>query len=324
MTSLALGQARRCTEAGRRISASDTGSLAYYLPPVADTTVQWMDHQAKVTGPVAIPAGRYAQVAIAPDGTRAVLVRLDSATESTLWLTDLERGTAVPLSSGGGRNSTPIWSPDGKQVVFASDRGGHRAFYVKVVADTSPEREIARFDERSAEPRDWSDDGGSIVFDRVAPDTRWNIYRMPAGGGEAVPLVNTPAIEVGGRLSPDGRWIAYLSDEAGGLDVFVQSVTVSGPKTRLSTGGVLLGWWVNGGKEQLFLKQDQTLWRTAMDLRSGTPTGAPQQLGTFPASLTSMDYDHKTQRFLALVPERAGIGAITIVQSWRPALRVTP
>ena len=135
-------------EAGRRVSASDTGSLAYYLPPVADTSVQWMDYQAKVTGQIALPAGRYAQVAIAPGGTRAVIVRLDSATASTLWLIDLERGTAVPLSSGGGRNMSPVWSPDGKRVVFASDRGGYRAFYEKVVADTSPEREIARFDER--------------------------------------------------------------------------------------------------------------------------------------------------------------------------------
>ena len=41
------------------------------------------------------------------------------------------------------------------------------------------------------------------------------------------------------------------------MDAFVQSVTVSGPKARLSTGGVLIGWWVNGGKEQLFVKQSR-------------------------------------------------------------------
>jgi serine/threonine protein kinase len=311
-------------DAGRRVSASDTGSLAYYLAPVADTAVQWLDQQGKAAGQVTVPAGRYAHVALAPSGTRAVLTRLDSAATSTLWLADLERGTAVPVSSVGGRNPSPIWSPDGKRIVFASDRGGYRAFYEKVVADTSPEREIVRFDERSAQPRDWSDDGGSIVFDRVAPSTRWNIYRMPAGGGEAVPLVNTPAIEVGGRLSPDGHWIAYLSDETGRLEAFVQSLTASGPRAQFSTGGVLLGWWTNGGKEQLHLKRDQTLWRTTMDLRSGTPIGAPQQLGTFPASLTSMDFDHTTHRFLALVPERAGVGGITVVQAWRSALRATP
>ena len=147
---------------------------------------------------------------------------------------------------------------------------------------------------------------------------------MPAGGGEAVPLVNTPAIEVGGRLSPDGRWIAYLSDETGRLEAFVQSLTASGPKAQLSTGGVAFGWWTNGGKEQLYLKRDQTLWRTTIDLDSGTPTGSPQQLGTFPAALTSMDFDQTTQRFLALVPERAGVGAVTVVQSWRAALRPTP
>ena len=313
-------------EAGRRVSASDTGSLAYYLPPVANSAVQWMDYQAKVTGQIEMPAGRYAQVDIAPDGTRAVIVRRDSATTSTLWLVDLTRGTAAPLSSGDSLNTSPVWSPDGKRIVFASDRGGYRGFYEKVVDDTAPEHEIARFDERSAEPRSWSRDGASILFDRVVPATRWNIYRMPATGrGEIVPLVTTRAIEYGPRVSPDGRWFAYLSDETGRVDVFIQPLSARGPKVHVATGPVELGWWGTKGLELLYLKRDHTLWRVSVDARSDTPQiGTPQQLGTFPAELAGMDFESTSQRLLAIVPERAGIGAITIVQSWRSALRVNP
>jgi len=146
-----------------------------------------------------------------------VLVRLDSATASTLWLTDLGRGTAVPLSTGGGRNSSPVWSPDGKRIVFASDREGHRAFYEKVVADTSPEHEIARFDERSAEPRGWLADGPSIVFDRVAPGTRWTSIACPrrAAGKLFRSSGHRRSNTAPGPLRTDAGWRTYLMKPGG-------------------------------------------------------------------------------------------------------------
>jgi hypothetical protein len=101
----------------------------------------------------------------------------------------------------------------------------------------------------------------------------------------------------------------------------VRSLAASGAKLQVSTGGAQLGWWTPEGKEVLFLKRDQTLWRVGVDLRAVPPRiGAPEQLGTFPSSLVAMDLAAGGQRFLALVPERAGLGAVTIVQSWRSAL----
>jgi hypothetical protein len=48
--------------------------------------------------------------------------------------------------------------------------------------------------------------------------------------------------------------------------------------------------------------------------------GAPVQLATFPSTLVTMDLAPDGQRFLALVPERAGLDTVTIVQFWREAL----
>jgi serine/threonine protein kinase/Tol biopolymer transport system component len=309
-------------EAGPRVSASSTGSLAYVLSPAVDTAVKWMDYQGRVTGSVSVPAGRYTNVAIAPDNKKAVLVRADSPSASSLWLTDLTRVSAVPLSSAGGRNVAPVWSPDSGRVVFASDRQGQQAFYEKSVTDGSVEREVARFADRTAEPRAWSNDGLWLLFNRVDPGTRWNVYRMPASGaGEALPLINGAGIEIGARESPDSRWMAYLSDETGRLDLFVRSVAPSGPKLQVSTGGVQLGWWSPDGRQLLYLKRDHTLWRVAVDLQAAPPTVAtPEQMGTFPPGLVSMDLAAASQRFLALVPERAGFGAIMVVHPWRSAL----
>ena len=304
-------------EAGPRVSAAANGSLAYYQPVPAGTTVQWMDATGHPIVPITVPDGRYVSVAIAPDATRAILVREDAAASSSLWLVDLSRGGAVPLATEG-RNVAPVWSPDSRQVAFASERRGHHAFYVKTVADASAERQIAEFDDRSAAPRGWSNDGEWIFFNRVDPATMVNVYRMRASGaGTPEVLINGPSVEVGARTSPDDRWLAYLSDETGRLDVFVRAMAASGPKVQVSTGGVQSAWWTRDGREVMFLKRDQSLWRVTIDLRGETPRlGAPQQLGTAPPGIVGMDLA-RDGRFLAIVAERSDSGAVTVVQSWQ-------
>ena len=307
-------------EAGPRVSTGPRDALAYYQPPGAAMRLQWMDAAGRPAQQVPVPPGRYTSVAVAPDAKRAVLVREETGGTSTLWLVDLTRASAVPLVTEG-RNFPAVWSPDGKQVVFASDRKGPREFYVKNTDDASPERKLAEFDDRSAEPRGWSADGAWILFNRVDPATRWNVYRLPAaGGGAPEVLVNGPAVEVGARTSSDGRWLAYLSDETGRLDLFVRSLSPNGPKVQVSTGGVQFGWWARDAGQMLFMKRDQTLWRVPLELGGTVPrVGSPLQLGAFPPGIVSMDLA-PDGRFLALVAERTEGGSITVVQSWQSAL----
>ena len=307
-------------EAGRRVSVSGAGSLAYYLAPSGNTTVQWMDLTGRTTGILSAPPGQYSAVAIAPDRTRAVLVRADSPVSSTLWLVDLTRAGAIPLWSGGGKNPMPVWSPDSTRIVFASERDGHRGLAEKTVTEASAERPILAVEDSSVAPRSWSNDG--IVFNKVDPGTKWNIYRLPRSDSAApAPLVNGPAIEVGGWTSPDNQWLAYLSDEAGRLDLFVQSYPSAGPKTQVAAGSIQQCWWTPDGRHLMYLKRDQTLWRVDVDLRASVPRiDEPVQLATFPSTLVAIDLTSDVRQFLALVPEHAGIGSVAIVQSWHAAL----
>jgi serine/threonine protein kinase len=308
-------------EAGPRLSVAADGSFAYYLPAAAEARLQWMDAAGRPGGIVGVPAGAYTHVAIAPDGARAVLVRDDSGGASSLWLVDLARAGAIPLAADG-HNHSPVWSPDGRQIVFASDRGGPRAFFVKDVTGTSPERKLLEFDDRSAEPRGWSSDGSWIMFNRVDPDTRWNVYRLSATASRPTPevIVTGPSVEMGARTSPDSHWLAYLSDETGRLDLFVRSAIPSGPKVQVSTGGVQFGWWARDARHMLFTRRDQTLWRTPIELGAETVrVGAAQQVGTLVPGIISMDLA-PDGRFLALVAERSEAGSITVVQSWQSAL----
>ncbi len=308
-------------DAGRRVSASASGSLAYFLQPVANTTVQWMDQTGKTTGSVNVPSGRYSEVAIAPDSTKAVLVRSDSSTSSSLWLVDLMRAGAIPLSMGGITNPSPVWSPDSTRIVFAGLRDGQPALYEKTVTEASAEPTILPIDGIFTLPRGWSKDQAWIVANRLDPGTKWNIYRIQVSGAAApVPVVQGPAIEVGGWPSPDNRWLAYLSDETGSLDLFVQPFPNPGPKVQVTTSGIQQAWWTPDARHLLYTKRDQTLWRVDVDLRTAVPRiDAPVQLAAFPSTLVGLDLA-RDGRFLALVSERSGLGTVTVVQSWQAAL----
>jgi hypothetical protein len=304
-------------DAGRRVSASSSGSLAYFLEPATSTNVQWIDLAGKVTATLAVPAGRYTSVAVAPDRTRAILVRRDSGTARSMWLVDLTRESAVPLPVKGSRFPAPVWSPDSTRFVFEAERDGHLGLYEKTLADSSPERRILQIDS-GAVPSSWSKN--EILFSMIEPGLKWNVYRLPtSGAGAPEPLVRGPAIEVMGALSPDGHALAYESDEAGRLDVFVQPFPVAGLGHQIPTGGTQRFWWTRDSRHLVFLKRDHTLWRVDIDA-TASRAGVPQQIGTFPPNLADMDLSSDDQRFLAIVPERAGVGTVTIVQSWMSAL----
>ena len=205
--------------------------------------------------------------------------------------------------------------------MFVGVRDGRPGIYEKTVTDASAEPTMLPIGNSSAIPRGWSSDQAWIVFNRLDPGTKWNIYRAPTSGSAApVPIVQGPAIEVGGWPSPDDHWLAYLSDEAGSLDLFVQPFPNPGPKVQVATGGIQRCWWTPDGRHLLYTKRDQTLWRVDVDLRAAVPRiGAPLQLGAFPSTLVGMDLA-RDGRLLALVSERSGLGSVTVVKSWQAAL----
>ena len=97
-------------------AAGDT--LAYYSTPSNSTVLTWFDANGVATGTLNVPRGYWDAIAISPEGWRAVMVKSVSPSESSLWLVDLVRGAVSPLSTEPGRNDAPVWSRDGKRVVW--------------------------------------------------------------------------------------------------------------------------------------------------------------------------------------------------------------
>ena len=115
----------------------DYGHARVFLVVVNEHAGDMVRRGGRSTGTLDLPPGHYETVRISPDGSRAIFGRSTTPSDSALWLVDLQRESAVPFVAERGRNDTPVWSPDGKQVVFISDREGAQAIYVKTVDDNS-------------------------------------------------------------------------------------------------------------------------------------------------------------------------------------------
>ncbi len=307
--------------AGRPVSIARSGALAYFSSPSQNTTADWYDASGRKVGTLNVPPGHYAWVRVSPDGRHAVLVRSTSPSESTLWLVDLARGGALPLSSGPGRNDYPVWSPDGARIAFSADRDGPQDIFVKNVFDNSPEQPLFRSRMPFKDPAAWSSDGKWLVINELDPLTKQNIWLLPSSGGDKLePLVNGPLREEGGWPSPDGRWLAYTSDETGRTELFVQSFPVPGQKVQVSQEGAASAWWTRDGRQLVFVAADlRSLWRVDVKAGATLDTGAPTRMAFLPPDIIALDATPDRQRFLALGPERAGPGSITVVENWRAA-----
>jgi Tol biopolymer transport system component len=308
--------------AARPTSISSSGSLAYFSAPSTNTTAVWLDVTGKTTGTLSLPPGHYDTVSISPDATRAALVRSMSASVSSIWLVDLTRGGASPLSTGKGRNDDPTWSPDSSRVVFASDRDGPFEFYTKNVADASPEQFLYRSPVQFGGPKAWSSDGQWIVAGQLDPGTGRDIWLLPASGDAGLkPYLRGPSIEVPGPTSPDSHWIAYFSDETGRIQLYAQAFPEPGHKVQVSQDGASQAWWTPDGRQIVFTDDKlQSLWRVDVQPGATLRLGAPKQIATLPPNISSVSAMPDLQKFLVIVPERAGPGSVTIVGNWRSAL----
>jgi len=308
--------------AGRPVYVSPSGSLVYFSSPSSNTTPVWIDPSGLVTGALSVPPGHYESAAISPDGTHAVLVQSASPSESSLWLIDLARGGASPLSTGRGRNDSPVWSPDSTRIVFSSDRDGAQNFFVKNVSDGSPEQPFFQSDVLFKNPVSWSSDGRWVAFIELDPGAAQDIWLLPMTGEKTPkPFVRGPARDIALKISPDDRWLAYISDDTGRTQLYAQSFPEPGRRIQLSQQGAAQAWWSRDGRQIVFADaQMETLWRVDVEPGAALSAGTAKQIATLPPNVVSMSAMPDRQKFLAIVPERAGPGSVTIVRNWRAAL----
>jgi Tol biopolymer transport system component len=103
-------------------AVSHTGALVYRTGAGAKMSLTWVDATGHPAGTVG-ESGEYAYPAISPDGTR-IAVAMGPVQTRDIWILDVGRGTSTRFTFDPARDDAPVWSPDGKNIVFASSRTG--------------------------------------------------------------------------------------------------------------------------------------------------------------------------------------------------------
>jgi eukaryotic-like serine/threonine-protein kinase len=323
-------------EVGRRpgaqqggFSASENGVLAYWSGEPGLRQIALVAKDGRTLGTIGQP-DYYISLEVSLDGKRMALSRADASSGTfDIWVMELTRGVPSRFTFDPATDVNPVWSPDGRQIVFASTRSGPFNLYRKGSDETGKE-ELLRASKTSQVPRDWSRDGKYLVYsERISASSNTSdLWALPLSGGEPLPLARTEFDEVCGRVSPSGRWLAYTSDESGTDEVYIQAFPRPGAKWRISNGGGFNPMWRADEKEIFFTSPDGKL--MAANIKSGSAEfgpGEPRVLFPLEATVPSRfaiywEPFSDGQRFLILRPAEPSQGKpITVVTNWQAGLK---
>jgi len=248
-----------------RMSVSTTGVLAFRRESERLGQLTWYDRTGKALGTVG-PPGDYSDPALSPEGARLLVLRTDPKSGSAdVWSFDLTREASTRLSFDSSVYGFPIWSPDGKQVVYSSFKSGTANLYRKAASGSGHDELLLKSD-AVAFPGDWSKDGRFILYASLDPKTQMDLWLLPMPGpAKPIPYVVADGLQRNGHFSPDGRWIAYTSDESGRQEIYVQAFPSTGGKWQVSTDGGDQASWRADGKELFYLNAPLDL--MAVDVR---------------------------------------------------------
>jgi len=221
-------------------SVARDGTLMYRSGGQNNQQMLWRDAAGKVVGEPLEP-NSYATPAVSPDGGCVAFRLTDAQGKQDIWVRDLARGNNTRFTFHPGSDTDPVWSPDGKKIVFAGQRDGRLDLYEKN-ADGSGEERLLLKSDQDKNPTSWSRDGKFILFDSNDPKTSRDIWILPLDSLKPFVFLKTEFQEGTGQFSPDGRWIAYTSGQSGAA-VYVrpfsgeaaQSTAASGPQWTIST-----------------------------------------------------------------------------------------
>ena len=231
-------------------SVSDNGVLAY-LPETAATVsdLLWLGREGKELAKVGLP-GTYHDLSLSRDEASLAVGLLDAEKQSDdLWVFDLKRNVPTRLTFDAKDDIWPVFSPDGKWIVYASNRGGQYAVYRKLASGAGEEELLYQMEKGNVGPTDWSPDGTTIALTVYPGDGTPGIVLLPTTrDAKPATFLQTPFVEQRARFSPDGRWLAYESNESGRFEVYVQPVPATGAKWQISTSGGRSPAWTGKGE----------------------------------------------------------------------------
>jgi Tol biopolymer transport system component len=308
-------------------SASENGVLAYRVGSGAGRHFAWVDREGKVLSSTGDPLP-YNEIALSPDATRVASSRIDG--QRDIWLVEFARSIGTRFTFNPSADTSPLWSPDGNRLVFASNRDGRFDLFQKTSNGAGEDELLLKSDENKA-ATSWSRDGRFIIYQSLSPKTKGDLWALSLERDrKPIPLLQTSFNDIFGVLSPDSRWIAYDSDESGRFELYVRPfapAAVAGPsspagKWQVSKAGAVAAKaaWRRDGKELFYMSPDRRLMSVEVAASSIFSSGVPQPM--FFAPNVNWDVAADGKRFLFVTPLAENEQtSITLVLNWTTLLK---
>jgi eukaryotic-like serine/threonine-protein kinase len=306
------------------------GTLAYFPGSGGDVprSLVWVDRSGH-EDPTGLPKASYGWERVSPDGSR-IAVSITSGGGQDVWIGEPGRGTLTRVTTDPEIDNDPIWTPDGKRLVFPSRReGGRFGFYSMAADGTGPvERLLMSEGPGTFRAYDWSPDARNLVFDYASPVGKGDIGVLSMESGHKWrPLLHSEAYEASPTLSPDGGWMAYVSEQSGRPEVYVERFPGLGDRKQISTDGGSEPVWSPDGRE-LFYRNGPSMTVVPIERKPTLSIGAPKVLfeeAYFAAGDGSRRYDITPdgKRFL-MIKEPGSEDApknLTVVLNWQEELK---
>ncbi len=302
-----------------RFSVSGNGLLVYESGGGEWSQLTWLDRGGKQLEAVAAPIHGLIHPQFSPDEKQLAFIQTDDQ-NGDIWTRDMARGISTRFTSDPAFEGYPLWSPDGRRMVFSSNREGPYDLYIKGISGASHEQPLLKTANRKF-ATSWTADGHLLLYHDVDPITKDDLWVLPMEG-ERKPSVflRTTSDEGHGAFSPDGKWIAYQSNESGRFEIYVQPYPATGAKWQVSKDGGNMAAWRRDGKEIYWLEESALM---AAEVKSGPvfQPGVPQQL--FETGIRKIRNERYAvsgdgKRFLVPLPvmETVAIRPTTVVENW--------
>jgi len=242
----------------RHFDVSDTGTLVN-VPGGAfwpKSVLTWLGLDGSVET-VPFDSAPIRDFRLDPSGRRAAVTHIDGGIYN-IWIYDMERGTKERVTRES-NNFQPQWMQDGRRIVFSTSRRGQYNILAKPPDALGAEEPIVT--------RDIDESSGAI-----SRDDRWlaiSEFRVETSediaivdlqnGSEPVPAAKTPFAETSPHFSRDSAWLAYSSNASGREEIYVQLVTDTTGRVKVSPDGGSFPRWSPVDDELYYVLGDEIM-----------------------------------------------------------------
>jgi serine/threonine protein kinase/Tol biopolymer transport system component len=296
-----------------RFQVAGTGTLCYLPENTArENALVWVDRSGQAT-PLLNKRGDYRSPRLSPDGERlAVQVGSD------IWVFEVASGRGVRLTFEG-ENQTPVWSPDGKQIVYATHWQNAWHLYARAADGSAPAEKLTTSETRQL-PYSWHPLQPLLAYTAMTAARNAELMLLALPERKSATLLATPFIEDTPRFSPDGRWLVYFSNETGQVEVYVQPYPGPGGKLPISQGGGMFPVWAANGRE-LFYRRGNKLFAVTLQTQPQFRADTPRVL-LEGAYQTAFDVAPDGNRFVMVRNEQGTLPTqINIALHWTEELK---